>query len=99
MTPESKVLKSIVAFLEAMRLDGRPIYWVKLHGSNFQRAGIPDLLVVLSGRAFFFEVKSETGEPTKLQVHTLEKIKASGAKAMVVRSRHDVAAVLEEMFV
>lgn len=95
MTPEAKVTQSIVKALEKLKAEGRNIWWVKLHGGPMQRVGLPDLLVVLDGRAIFLEVKSDVGVATKIQEHTIEQLQKAGAVAEVVRSADEaVQAIL-----
>jgi len=59
---------------------------IKLHGGPYQQAGLPDLLVVIRGRAVFLEVKRPGGALTPLQEHTIARLRAAGALAEVVRS-------------
>ena len=93
MTPEAKLLKTIIARLKQMRTNGEPLWWLKLRMPG-QRAGVPDLLIVCNGRAIFVEVKSERGTLTPLQEHELGKIKAAGAMSLVARSVEEVERVL-----
>ena len=98
MTPESKVLKSIVRYLETLKKEGRAVWWVKLRAGPWQQAGLPDLLVVLgtltpsgapllrSGRAIFLEVKAPGQKATALQLETMRRIRESGGVAEVVDS-------------
>lgn len=98
MTPEAKVLKSIVAHLETLKKAGRAVWWVKLRAGPWQQAGLPDLLVVLgsltpsgapllrSGRAIFMEVKAPGQKATPLQLETLRRIREAGSVAEVVDS-------------
>lgn len=67
---------------------------LKIHGGPNQQAGIPDLLAIKEGRAWWFEVKTETGKTTKLQVHTIEQLRGFGCVAEIVRSVDDVKAAL-----
>ena len=39
----------------------------KEHGGMYGTAGIPDIIACVDGRFYAFEVKTETGKPTKLQ--------------------------------
>ena len=63
-------------------------YWRKIHGGQFQRKGIPDLLGCVQGRFFGLEVKCpEDGEPpTDLQESNIKQIKKAGGGACVVTS-------------
>ncbi len=71
------------------------IFWLKLHGSPYQRQGMPDLLVVKEGRAYFFEVKRPGQKPTPLQERRLLQCRQAGAGAKVVHSWIEVDAWLE----
>jgi hypothetical protein len=97
MTPEAKVLTAIVRYLTEEKRQGKPIWWVKLHGSHMQRAGIPDLHVCYHGQAIYLEVKAQGGELTKLQSHTMQAIFNAGGRVEVVRSVSDVAMVLGDV--
>ena len=66
----------------------------KEHGGMYSTAGIPDVICCLDGRFFAFEVKTPEGRLTKLQEHTIQRIKDAGGHAFVVRSVDDVKAVL-----
>ena len=50
-------------------------YW---GGAAFTKAGVPDLLVCCFGQFMGLELKADKGEPTLLQLKTLEKIRKSG---------------------
>lgn len=78
---ESTIVAKIVSTLR-----GKGCFVTKLHGGPNQQAGLPDLLVVRDGRAFFLEVKRPGQSPTKLQEHTLAKLRDVGAVAVCVRS-------------
>lgn len=61
------------------------IVW-KIHGSSFQRAGIPDLVGCIDGRFFGLEVKmpGREGTLTVRQDAALRGIRAAGGVAEVV---------------
>ena len=61
-------------------------YWVKIWGGPFQVAGTPDLLGCVDGCFFAFEVKTKTGRPSQLQLHTLDLIRQQGGCAEIVTS-------------
>jgi hypothetical protein len=57
MTPikEGAITASILRWL-------RTLGWaVKLHGSAWQQAGLPDILAVIDGRTYFLEVAARRG--------------------------------------
>ena len=66
----------------------------KTHGGVYGTAGIPDIIACVDGRFFAFEVKTPEGRLTKLQEHTIHRIRVAGGHACVVRSVEDVKAVL-----
>lgn len=71
--------------------------WImKVHGSGWQTAGIPDLLVCLDGRFIALEIKLPGGSHgvTPLQVVRLDQIRIAGGVAKVVRSVEDALDVL-----
>lgn len=73
-----------------------PHAWVeKIHGSPYQTAGIPDLLVVVRGRLFAFEVKAQRvgeteqharGRASTLQLNQIYRLRQAGAYADVILS-------------
>jgi hypothetical protein len=74
---------------------------VKVHGSPYQRAGLPDLLVIVGGRAVWLEVKAQApgeseeharGRVTALQQVTLDDLARSGAVAGVAITVAEVLA-------
>jgi len=92
---ESALVAKILVYLK-----GVPGCWaVKLHGSNFQRAGLPDLLVIHRMDAgvcvHAWEVKACDGQLTPLQRHTLDRMRAAGAATAVVRSVDEARRLLE----
>ena len=94
-TPEGRTTAAIIKYLRQRVKDDDSFFWCKLHGGPMQRAGLPDLLVIHQSVAHFFEVKSKTGEPTALQVHTICRLQRAGAMACVVRSVDEVRNILE----
>lgn len=95
MTPEKKITEAIVRSLRKRKAAGEAIWWLKLHGGPMQRAGVPDLLVVVDGRAVFLEVKQPGKKATRLQLHTLTDLRLAGATAEVVYSTEGANEVFE----
>lgn len=87
---EKDIVNAIMKYLRAVP---RCFAW-KEHGGMYGTAGIPDIIACVDGRFYGFEVKSETGKPTKLQEATIRKILAAGGTALVVRSVDEVKAVV-----
>ena len=58
-------------------------------------AGYPDILFILQGRAYFYELKSAKGVKAPLQIWTIEQLKSAGAQAHFVTSLEEVKKVLD----
>jgi hypothetical protein len=91
---EARIIKQITDYLDSLN---EPVWWFKVHGSRWQKAGVPDLCIVYRGWAVYLEVKQEGKEPTSLQRHTMKQIKAAGGTAEVVRSVEDTQEILERV--
>ena len=90
LVKESVIVRSILNHLKSMP----DCFAWKEHGGMYGTAGIPDIICCIGGRFFAFEVKNEKGTVTKLQEATIDKIKAAGGNAAVVRSVEDVKQVV-----
>ena len=88
---ERKIVKAIMAYLKTVP----GCFCWKEHGGMFGTAGIPDIIACIGGRFYGFEVKTDTGKPTKLQEAVMRKINAAGGTALVVRTVDEVRAVVE----
>ncbi len=87
---ESDIVRAILRYLKTVQ---NCFFW-KEHGGMYGTAGIPDVIACIDGRFYGFEVKTDEGTPTKLQLATIRKINAAGGIALVVRSVEDVKAVI-----
>lgn len=94
MKPRRPSEKSIVAKGMAIARS-RGYYAVKLHGSAFSLVGIPDVMLLKEGRAYFIEFKRPGEEPTKIQQHRLRELIGHGCPSTVCRSAADVEEFLE----
>jgi Holliday junction resolvase len=90
---ESDIVKKILKYLKSVE---GCFFW-KEHGGMYGTAGIPDIICCYRGRFIGFEVKTDVGEPTKLQLSAIRKIKAAGGNALVVRSVEETRAVIEDV--
>ena len=88
---EREIVKAIMAYLKTVP----GCFCWKEHGGMFGTAGVPDIIACIGGRFYGFEVKTDTGKPTKLQEAVIRKINAAGGTALVVRSVDEVRAVVE----
>ena len=87
---EADIVRVILTYLRTV--DG--CFCWKEHGGPYGTNGIPDIICCWRGHFFAFEVKTDTGRPTKLQEAVIRKINAAGGKALIVRSVEDVKAAL-----
>lgn len=87
---EADIVRAILTYLRTV--DG--CFCWKEHGGPYGTNGIPDIICCWRGHFFAFEVKTDTGSPTKLQEAVIRKINAAGGKALIVRSVEDVKAAL-----
>jgi hypothetical protein len=71
-------------------------FW-KEHGGQYGTAGLPDIICCYRGRFVAFEVKTETGRPSKLQEITIQRIKAAKGVACIVRSVEEVKQILDTL--
>ena len=89
--------KDIVAAIKRYLKTVEGCFFWKEHGGMYGTAGIPDIICCYRGRFIGFEVKTDVGEPTKLQLSAIRKIKAAGGNALVVRSVEETRAVIEDV--
>jgi penicillin-binding protein-related factor A (putative recombinase) len=64
--------------------------------SPFILKGVSDVIGVYAGRLIAFEVKTDTGQPSKEQLAFIAKVQKCGGVGGVVRSIQDVRRVLIE---
>jgi hypothetical protein len=90
---ESTIVKKI---MESLRRTYPEAYLRKIHGNQFQHAGIPDIVGAIEGVFVGIEVKTESGRLSKIQeLEGLEIIK-SGSIHMVVTCPEDAILGLKE---
>ena len=87
---EADIVRAILTHLRS--LDG--CFCWKEHGGPYGTNGVPDIICCYHGRFVAFEVKTDTGRPTRLQEAVIRKINRAGGVALIVRSVEDVKAAL-----
>lgn len=60
------------------------IWYFKVWGGGYSKAGIPDLICCIGGKFVALELKSDTGKPTELQKYNIKKIKESGGIGLIL---------------
>lgn len=79
MTPE-KIFETKIKRM----LTDQGCYFIKHFANRNTEAGVPDILACVNGEFLGIEVKSDSGNPTDLQLHHIEKIRKAGGLAFVV---------------
>lgn len=82
---------------EAVKKRYPSCYIVKIAQGAYSEGGIPDIMVILEGHYFGFEVKRPVfGEPSELQKQAIKKINAAGGTAAVVIWPEEAIKIIEE---
>ena len=69
---------------------------IKLHGSPYQQAGLPDLIVIMKGVVTFLEVKTPSGEVSPVQDALHKRMRRHYARVHVVRSVEQAMGVVRD---
>ncbi len=89
---ERDIQRAIIAALK-----NRPGgFTMKLAAGPYSTPGVPDVLHIENGCAFFIEVKRPGGRLTALQADMLRKLRAAGAVAGIAYSVEDALQLLQE---
>lgn len=88
--------RQLVTRIEKMLKKQYPSFWFWKVSDKFT-SGIPDIVGCygVDGKMVGIEVKTDKGKLSKLQEHTLRKIKAAGGSVCVARNVNDVAIFME----
>lgn len=80
----------------ALKLRYPKSWWVKFHGGMFSAAGIPDLIGVVNGRPFFFEVKcpGKLRTLSPIQAYVIDQLQRAGACACTITSVEEALAIV-----
>lgn len=71
------------------------IYCRKIHDSY--TAGLPDILCIIKGQAVFFELKSDRGQLSKIQVVEMGKITSAGGKFFLIKTVEELKDALKKV--
>ena len=83
--PESRLSKT---FIEYLRSKGAWVF--KVHGSEFQPSGIPDILGSYHGQFIGVESKMPGNSLSEIQVFRIRRIRDAGGMVCVAYSKTDV---------
>lgn len=93
LPPEAHYQKKALAYLRS--LSG--VYAWKLQGGPYMQGGLPDIIAVVKGRFYGFEIKRPYfGRLSALQERTHEALRAAGAIVAVVSYVSEIEKVLQE---
>lgn len=65
-------------------LKSHDIWFTKIWGGGYQKAGIPDILACVNGRFVAIEIKGSSGKPTELQKYNIKKINESNGVGIIL---------------
>ncbi len=72
-------------------------YIAKIAQGMYSQGGIPDVLCILDGHYFGFEIKRPVfGIPSRLQLATIEKIRKAGGTAAVVSWPEEAVGIINK---
>lgn len=91
--PETRLRKKMEKALKAEWPKG---YFRKIHGNQYQNAGIPDLLCCVEGLFIALEVKTARGETTPIQEFELKMIRNASGYVAVVRTVQEAIDAVRE---
>lgn len=106
MTGPTNETALVHAIKKAILAEFPDAWYFKVHGSPFQPAGIPDILVVVSGHLYGFEVKHQ--KPGESHAHAMNRVsqaqwgqlasirKAGGTGEVILSAAEAVAIIIEE---
>jgi len=83
--PEKKIENQIKSYLDSIGA-----WYLKVHGSAFQKAGVPDVIGVVNSLFFGIEVKKPGGRVSALQIANIKLINQAGGQAFVAYSVDEV---------
>jgi Holliday junction resolvase len=80
---ESAFQKKVIQFLKSKDV-WHVKYWA---GAQYTKQGVPDILACINGTFHGIELKTDIGQPSKLQLYNIKKIRESGGEAYILRPK------------
>lgn len=74
---------------------GKDLWCFKVHGGPFQQDGIGDIVGVVNGLGFMFEVKEPDGEERELQIETLKDFRRAGGIAAFIEDADEAVRLID----
>lgn len=88
--PEAKLSTKI---MKAWR--GRGAWCMKIHGSEFQTSGVPDIAGVYRGISIWCETKMPGNHTSKIQDYRIQQIRDAGGLVVVAYSVEEALVLLD----
>ena len=88
-TRESKLEEEVSKFMSK-----RGIWQLARFQAQSNQNGLPDRIYLYKGVLLGFELKTDTGEPTDLQLKKLDAINANGGIGLIVRDVNTIKSVI-----
>lgn len=93
-TFQTKIIKALQDWRKTGSIDPHAVIW-KQSAGVYNRNGLPDVMAVIEGRLFGFEVKRPyIGQPTALQQKTIRELNSAGAQAAVICYPQEARAII-----
>ena len=74
---------------------GSDLWIMKVHGGPFQKDGIGDLMGIVCGLGFMFEVKEPDGDESELQKETLKDFRKAGGMATFIEEADEAIKIID----
>lgn len=94
----SELLEQCVAYLNNAKKNGLKIWWFKVHGSNWQKPGIPDILMCCNGRFVGLEMKADGDYASTVQQGVIAQIHQAQGRCYIIRDAMELENVLKENY-
>ena len=96
-TPERKVKKKLIDYIEGLKKSGIPIYYEPRSAGGFTyRKGLPDLWIVYCGRHIEIEVKAPGGVQSTMQIKWAEIFWTLGIECYCIDSVESLKEILNK---
>jgi hypothetical protein len=88
MPNEHDLTNAASDWLDRLKREGQPIWWMKVHGGRFQKSKVSDYLLCIQGRFVAIELKhpDEPPEPEPGQVNRLLEVQRARGVVRVFNS-------------
>ncbi|MDK2919762.1 MAG: hypothetical protein PWQ37_2495 [Candidatus Petromonas sp.] len=77
---EKQLQTKVIKYLKSLP----NIWFFKVWGGGYQRAGIPDLICCINGVFIAIELKGDNGKPTELQKMNIKNINDAGGIGVIL---------------